>query len=185
MALTRKMLKAMGIEDEKIDQIIEAHTEVTDALKTENEGLKKKAADYDTVKKELDSLKANSTDDWKDKHDKVKKEFDDYKNGIETEKTLASKKNAFTALLESIGIKEAIAKENALLKANFDEIELDGEKIKDAEKLTETLKTTYAKFVEEPSTVGAKVDTPPGKSGGAVDLGTLDMASYIEARTKK
>lgn len=185
MALTRKMLKAMGIDDEKIDQIIEAHTEVTDALKNENEGLKKKAADYDTVKKELDVLKANSTDDWKDKHDKVKKEFDDYKNGIEAEKTLASKKNAFTALLESIGIKEAIAKENALLKANFDEIELDGDKLKDAEKLTETLKTTYAKFVEEPSTEGAKVDTPPGKSGGAVDLGTLDMASYIEARTKK
>ena len=27
MALTRKMLKAMGIEDDKIDQIIEAHSE--------------------------------------------------------------------------------------------------------------------------------------------------------------
>ena len=31
--LTRKMLKAMNIEDEKIEQIIEAHTETVDALK--------------------------------------------------------------------------------------------------------------------------------------------------------
>ncbi|MEE8717538.1 MAG: hypothetical protein SOI24_10925 [Coriobacteriales bacterium] len=33
MALTRKMLRAMGIEDEKADEIIEAHAETVDALK--------------------------------------------------------------------------------------------------------------------------------------------------------
>ena len=33
--MTRKYLKAMGIEDEKIDQIIEAHTETVDGLKSE------------------------------------------------------------------------------------------------------------------------------------------------------
>lgn len=33
MALTRKMLKAMGIEDEKIDQIIDEHAESVNALK--------------------------------------------------------------------------------------------------------------------------------------------------------
>ena len=184
MALTRKMLKAMGIDDEKIDQIIEAHTEVTDALKTENEGLKKKAADYDTVKKELDGLKANPTDDWKEKHDKVKKEFDDYKNGIDAEKTLSNKKKAYSDLLEDIGLKNAVVKELALLKANFDEIELDGEKIKNSDKLTETLKSTYADYVEESGTDGADVNTPPGNNN-PVDLGTLDMASYIAARTKK
>ena len=43
MALTRKMLKAMGIEDEKIDQIIEAHTETVDALKVERDQYKEDA----------------------------------------------------------------------------------------------------------------------------------------------
>lgn len=33
MSLTRKMLRAMGIEDDKADQIIEAHAETVDALK--------------------------------------------------------------------------------------------------------------------------------------------------------
>ena len=42
MTLTRKMLKAMGIEEEKIDQIIEAHAETVDGL---NEKLKTAEAD--------------------------------------------------------------------------------------------------------------------------------------------
>ena len=40
MALTRKMLKAMGIEDEKIDQIIEEHVESIDGLKAERDRYK-------------------------------------------------------------------------------------------------------------------------------------------------
>lgn len=45
MALTRKMLKAMGIEDEKIDQIIDAHTETVEGLKDQVSSYK---ADHDT-----------------------------------------------------------------------------------------------------------------------------------------
>ena len=33
MGLTRKLLKGMGISDEQIDTIIEAHAETVDALK--------------------------------------------------------------------------------------------------------------------------------------------------------
>ena len=43
MALTRKMLKAMGIEEDKIDQIIEAHSETVDALKDEREKFREAA----------------------------------------------------------------------------------------------------------------------------------------------
>ena len=184
MALTRKMLKAMGIDDEKIDQIIEAHTEVTDALKTENEGLKKKAADYDTVKKELDTLKANPTDDWKDKHDKVKKEFDDYKNGIESEKTLASKKNAVKSIIESVGIKDPAIVELIMLKTKYDDIQLDGDKIKDAETLTNTIKTDYSAYVEKDSKGGAKVDNPPKNNGGKMTKQEIMAISDDDARIK-
>jgi hypothetical protein len=178
------MLKAMGIEEEKIDQIIEAHTEVTDALKTENEGLKKKAADYDTVKKELDVLKANPTDDWKDKHDKVKKEFDDYKNGIESEKTLASKKNAVKSIIESAGIKDPAIVELIMLKTKYDDIQLDGDKVKDAEALTNTFKTDYAAYVEKDSKGGAKVDNPPKNNGGKMTKQEIMAISDDDARIK-
>ena len=35
MALTRRALKAMGIDEEKIDEIIALHTETVDGLKAE------------------------------------------------------------------------------------------------------------------------------------------------------
>ena len=53
MALTRKMLKAMGLEDEKIDQIIEAHTETVDGLKESLEKAQAAAKALPGVQKEL------------------------------------------------------------------------------------------------------------------------------------
>ena len=47
MSLTRKMLKAMNIEEEKIDQIIEAHTETVDGFKDKVNEYKEKAEKYD------------------------------------------------------------------------------------------------------------------------------------------
>ena len=38
MAFTRKMLKAMGIDEDKIEQIIEAHAETVDALQDDAYG---------------------------------------------------------------------------------------------------------------------------------------------------
>ena len=58
MALTRKMLKAMGIEDEKIDQIIDEHAESVNALKAQRDEFKEAADKADGYKKELDALKA-------------------------------------------------------------------------------------------------------------------------------
>lgn len=40
MALTRRMLKAMGISDEQVDEIIAAHTETVDALKEQRDAYK-------------------------------------------------------------------------------------------------------------------------------------------------
>ena len=46
MALTRRALKAMGIEDEKIDEIITMHTETVDGLKAD---VAKYKADAETL----------------------------------------------------------------------------------------------------------------------------------------
>ena len=53
MALTRKMLKAMGIEEEKIDEIIDAHTETVNALKDQAKQDKDAAARLESVQKEI------------------------------------------------------------------------------------------------------------------------------------
>ena len=56
MALTRKMLKAMSIEDEQIEQIIEAHAESTDALKASRDEYKAEAEKIPELQKEIDKL---------------------------------------------------------------------------------------------------------------------------------
>ena len=53
MSLTRKMLKAMGIEEEKIDQIIEAHTESIDALKEQRDQYKVDAEKLPALQKKI------------------------------------------------------------------------------------------------------------------------------------
>ena len=58
MALTRRFLKGMGLTEEQVDTIIEAHTEVTDGLKEQINQYKADADKLVDVQKELDDLKS-------------------------------------------------------------------------------------------------------------------------------
>ena len=165
MSLTRKMLKAMGIEEEKIDQIIEAHTETVDGFKDKVNEYKEKAEKYDGVKKELDELK-DGDNDWQKKYEKEHSDFEAYKNDVTAKETKRTKEHAVREFLKSAGVSEK--RLDAVLKVtNLDDFELDKDgKIKDADKHTETVKTEWADFIETTSTQGANTATPPANNGG-------------------
>lgn len=83
MSFTRKFLAAMGIEPEKVDEIMSAHTEVTEGLKADRDKYKAEAEQLDDVKSELAQVKkdleaANATIEQAEK--------DDYKGKYESEK---------------------------------------------------------------------------------------------------
>lgn len=179
MALTRKALKAMGIEDEKIDQIIEMHTETVNALKEEREGFREKAEQYDTVKKELDGLKNGK--DWKAEHDTLKKAFDDYKKNVTEKEVAAAKTKAGRAYFESKGIKGGnleIAMRGA--KDEISALELDGDKIKDTKALDALIAGDYKGLIVSESTKGADPVNPPA-GGGSV----LKSRAEIYAKDEK
>lgn len=183
MALSRKMLKAMGIEDEKIDQIIEAHTETVDALKEERDGYKEDAAKLAGIQKELDDLKKDGGD-WQKKYEKEHADFEAYKDAQTAKETKAAKESAYRALLKDAGVSEK--RIDAIVKiTDMESVELgeDG-KIKDADKRAEAIKTEYSDFIETTTTRGVNTATPPA-NGGEKDLGSLSMAEYIAARSKK
>ena len=94
MALTRKLLKGMGLTEEQMDTIIEAHTDTVDGLKSDLARYKADAEKLPGVQAELENLKAKGDDGWKDKHDKVKKEFDDYKREQMQKETKSAKESA-------------------------------------------------------------------------------------------
>ena len=167
MSLTRKMLKAMGIEEEKIDQIIEAHSETVDSLKADRDSYKEDAEKLKDVQKELDDLKAKGDDGWKEKHDRLKAEFDQYKNDVQAKETKAAKEAAYRTILKDANLSEK-GIEKAVKYAEWDKIELgeDG-KLKGANDHIKAAREEWAEYVTTTTTTGAKTSTPPVNTGGS------------------
>ena len=166
MSLTRKMLKAMGIEEEKIDQIIEAHSETVDSLKADRDSYKEDAEKLKDVLKELDDLKAKGDDGWKEKHDALKVEFDQYKNDVQAKETKAAKEAAYRDILKDANLSEK-GIEKAVKYAEWDKIELDEDgKLKGANDHIKAVREEWAEYVTTTTTTGAKTSTPPANNGG-------------------
>ncbi len=185
MALTRKLLKGMGLTDEQVDTIIEAHTDTVDGLKADIAKYEGDAKKLPGVQKELDDLKAAGDGGYKEKYEKEKKAFEDFKNEQTAKETKKAKESAYRELLKAAGVSEK--RIPSILKVtDLDSVELDGDKVKDADNLTETVKTEWADFIEFSNTSGAPTNNPPANDpGNAKDLGSLSMADYIKERTKK
>ena len=168
MAFTRKMLKAMGIEEEKIDEIIEAHREVTDALKEDRDKYKADAEKLSDTQAELDRLKKDSEGkySYKEKYEKEHKDFEDYKKSITAEKTKAAKVDAYKELLKKAGVSEK--RIDAIVKVtSMDDIEIDDKgTIKDADKRIDGIKTEWSEFIVTESKRGANTENPPTNVGG-------------------
>lgn len=167
MALTRKLLKGMGLTDEQVDTIIEAHTETTEALKTERDSYKENADKLKTVQKELDALKAVGNDGYEEKYTKVKEEFDQYKKDQEAKEAKEAKAKAYRNLLQEIGISEKRI-EKVLQLCDVEGVELDDKgNIKGADKLKEDAKNEWSDFIVTTTTQGADTANPPANNGGA------------------
>ena len=183
MAFTRKMLKAMGIEDEKIDQIIDAHSETVDALKADRDAYKEDAAKLAAVQKELDELKAKGDDGYKAKYEAEKAAHDALKADIAAKETKKAKTDAYRELLKGANIDEKrIA---TILRAEaptIDKIELDADgKIKNAEQYTESIKSDWADFVVTQSAKGTNTATPPANGGAASTKTKEDIMKIKDA----
>ena len=168
MALTRKLLKGMGLTDEQVDTIIEAHTDTVDGLKADVSKYKTDAEKLTDVQKELDDLKAKGDDGWKEKHDKLKGEFDKYKGDIEAKETKAKVNNAVRSYLESKSITgdnldlAMMACESIIASA-----ELDGEKLKDTTALDTLVGSKFKRLVTHTTTKGANTANPPANNGNS------------------
>lgn len=171
MAITRKLLKGMGLTEEQQDTIIEAHTDTVNGLKADIDRYKADAEKLPGVQKELDDLKGKGDDGYKAKYESEHKAFENYKKTVDAEKTTAAKEKAVEAVLKKIGVSEkrlqSVAK---LAKADglLDALELDDDgAVKEVDKLEKSLKDSYSEYITTTSTKGADTPTPPANSVGA------------------
>ena len=185
MSLTRKLLKGMGLTEEQVDTIIEAHTETTDGLKKDIEKYKDNAEKLPTVQKELDDLKAAGDGGYKEKYEKEHQAFEDFKKAQTAKETRQAKENAYREFLKTVGVSEK--RIPAIMKVtDLDGIEMDGDKFKDADKLTESVKTEWADFIETSNTNGANTNNPPANNNnGGEDPSKMSMEQYIAYRNKQ
>lgn len=168
MALTRKFLKAMGVDEEKIEQIIEEHTTTVDALKTELNSYKDDAAKLPKIQKELDDLKAanDGEDTYKVKYDAIKEEFEQYKTDVTAKENKAKLTAAYKQVLVDAGV-SAKRIDSVLRVSKLDDIEIDDAgNIKNIENVREAIKTEWADFIEVSAQKGADTKNPPNNVGG-------------------
>lgn len=166
MALTRKLLKGMGLTEEQMDTIIEAHTDTVDGLKSDLARYKADAEKLPGVQAELENLKAKGDDGWKEKHDKLKEEFDQYKNDVQAKETHSKKVEAYKTILKDANLSEK-GIEKAVKYADWDKIELDADgKLKGANDHIKAVRDEWAEYVTTTTTTGARTSTPPVNNGG-------------------
>lgn len=170
MALTRKFLTAMGIDADKIDEIITAHTESLEGVKADRDKYKADAAQLATVQAELDALKAKGEDGenpYQKKYEDEHQKFEDYKKEVAGKELRAKKEAAYKEVLKDAGISEkGMAK--VLKYTDWDTVEIDDDdKIKDAKKHIKEVKEEWSELIVKEGARGADTSHPPKNTGGS------------------
>jgi hypothetical protein len=166
----------MGLTDEQVNGIIEAHTETVDGLKAQVARYKADAEKLPGVQKDLDDLRANNGDDYKAKYEKEKGDFAAYKADVEKAESIRAKEAKLRKIAKDAGLSEK-GIEKAVKYANWDKIELDenGE-IKDAPGQIKALREEWPEHIVTKVENNDPTPTPPA---GHNDTGNGNRAAAL------
>lgn len=179
MALSRNLLKGMGLTEEQVSTIIEEHMEVVNALKS-------KATDYEKQIDDLNKAVKNNGEadsEYKAKYEKEHSDFEAYKANQAKQGELSKKKVAYEELLKKVGVKDK-AIEKLVKLQNLEDIKLDKDgKIENSKDLTEGIKKDWSEFIVTTQTKGAPNEKPPVNGGGTAM--TKEQIMQITDREKR
>lgn len=152
----------MGLTDEQIAGVIEAHSETVEALKDQRDKYKNDVAE---IQKKLDSATATDSE-WKKKFDDEHAAFETFKSEKAAEADKAKLRDAYKQMLVKAGVSEKRI-DSVLRVSNLDGLEIDDKGVlKEESKLVEKAKTEWADFITSTSTSGAQTQNPPRNAGG-------------------
>lgn len=200
MALSRRYLATLGIEADKVDEIITAHAESLEAVKSDRDKYKaqvddltekigKDAEALKTAQKELSDLKAQVDADAKDRegkdYDALKAEFDNYKKEQEAKAVKSAKETALKELLKDMKMSDRGEKQ-VLKWMGVDGFELDENgKIKDASTLRKSIKEDWGDYIQTEGAKGADTPTPPGGTGGGTGKTKKEIMQIKDAKERQ
>ena len=170
MALTRKMLTAMGLTEEQVESIIEAHTETANAVSRYRADAEKLA----DVQRELDELK-NAGSGYKKRYEDEHAAFEAYKADTEAKATAAEKAKLYRAALKAAGVDEK--RFDAVMRlVDLSKVSVKDGKLTDEQAVIEDIKRDWGDYIPTIQTHGTRVDNPPRNQGAGM---TRDQIAAI------
>lgn len=151
--------------DDIENRLIALHLGVVDPLKDQLQTYKADAEKLPGVQKELDDLKAAGDGGYKEKYDAEVKAHKAYRDQVETDKANAVKSAAVRAALKAAGVNREEFADLLMGKVDLSKVELDGDKVKDADGLINPLKGSYAGCFGTVSDKGTPPANPPAGGG--------------------
>ena len=172
--------------DKAAEEICSRHNTTLDAIKEERDGYKKDAETLATVQKELDDLKADKDDGYKDKYEKEHADFEKYKADVAHKATLEARKAAFLGVLADAGItkESSVAKVLKYTNLDADEYELsDDGKFKDAKAILKSVKEEWPEHITKEGEQGADTKHPPEHHDGTdfEKMSLVDKMAFANA----
>lgn len=182
MALTRAMLKGMGLTEEQVSAIIEEHTNVTSAMKEQIKEYKVDAEKLHGVQKELDDLKKDtSASDWEKKYNDEHTAFEAYKKDISDKENSEKIRSAYKKLLAECNVGDKHI-DSIIRVTDFSGMKLDKDgSLEGVDSLKEKIGSDWSGFISTKETRGADVDNPPG-DGGNPDTKKTGRAAELAAK---
>ena len=143
MALTRKLLESLGLDERQADAVIEAHVGVTDALKHERDELRTQAGQAGDAAR-------------------IQAEFDAYRAQTEAERLRGRKADALRGALREAGVRRESFVELLVKAVDLDQIKLDSGRICEPETVVGPLREAFGDCFATTLTQGASPLDPPG-----------------------
>lgn len=160
------------------DNLVKSEAKLTKDLEAANTALGEVREELDVTKGELETSQAKGSEleaaneDLTQKlqaaegeRDGLRTEYDEYKSGVESERTTRTKASAYRKqVLEAAGIAAPYI-EDVMGVTKLDNIELDEDgKITDLDQMIESAKEKWGSFILKTRTNTPKVETPPAPS---------------------
>lgn len=177
-AQIKEILSKAGVSAENMDtaieEIITGHNATVDALKDDIAELKANNQNYtdmkskfDTQAQELANVKNQlaEMEDYKGKYETTKADYDKFKSDVDGKEKKAQSDAVFKKWLISQGYSETGAGKIVKYGGYAPEFDKDGN-IKNADKLSESVKGEWGEYHGTTRVEGAKTATPPQNVGG-------------------
>lgn len=199
MSFKRKDIEALGIEPDKVQILVDWHTETVRALQSQISGLEEKGdklaevqAELEQVKNDLkaanDKITAAEKDDYKGKYEALNAEMALMKDEAAAKATTDIKRAALQEQLKTAGYTETAT--SLILRNGFaNDVELDeAGKAKNLDDVIKAIQADkdFSGFTPKVEETTVKLETPPANTGGgkAMSWEEIDKIKDVGERQK-